>query len=542
MIQYRPYQAALDAEIHQSWMDGHRNVMAVSGTGTGKTVVIGGVIHRHGPGCIAIAHRQELVGQISCALAANDIPHRIAAPDNVIKNIISKHESRYGRCYYNAKASTAVASVDTLMSKASAMDRWYNTVTKWIMDEGHHVLATNKWGKATLLFGDALGLAMTATPRRADGRGLGRHADGLMDTMVLGPSMRWCIEQGFLADYTVFLPPSDLDVSRVDVSSVTHDYVQKQMANAVRESTIIGDIPTTYARHATGCRGITFVPDVSIAMDVADAFNAVGIPAMALSAKTKDKIRQTAMDRLVSGDLLQIVNVGLFGEGTDVPCVEVVSMGNKTASFSKYAQEFGRALRPMDGKIAKIIDHVGNVIHHNLPDKEQVWTLDAREKRQGDGPSDAIPLRACLNVACQRAYETYHKICPHCGHYPEPTIRSGPEFVNGDLTELSPEVLAAMRADIDALDGPPKMPYNPSRVVEASVNKNHRIKQDTIRNLQECISWWGGYQRSQGRSDSESYRRFNIMFGIDVLNAQMLKTKDALILAQQITDKLGDMM
>ena len=66
----------------------------------------------------------------------------------------------------------------------------------------------------------------------------------------------------------------------------------------------------------------------------------------------------------------------------------------------------------------------------------------------------------------------------------------------------------------------------------AHVNR-HVERQEMQTALRESIKWWGAYQRELGRDDSESYRRFYFRFGIDILTAQALNKKDALILAEK---------
>ena len=97
MIQYRPYQTALEAQIYDAWAAGHRYVLMVLPTGGGKTVVFAKIIAEHPGAAIAIAHRQELVGQISIALALLKVPHRIIAPDKVIKDIVRDQVNRFGK-------------------------------------------------------------------------------------------------------------------------------------------------------------------------------------------------------------------------------------------------------------------------------------------------------------------------------------------------------------------------------------------------------------------------------------------------------------
>lgn len=566
-LRLRPYQATAKNDIYNAWNMGASNVLAVLPTGAGKTVTFSDIIHDHKGASCAIAHRQELVGQISLALARDKVRHRIIGPKNVVKLCVNLHMAELGASYYDPSATCAVAGVDTLVRRGDELAAWLKSVTLWVQDEAHHVLEGNKWGTAAAMFPNAKGLGVTATPLRADGKGLRRHADGVFDVMVEGPGMRDLINMGYLTDYRIFAPPSDLDLSTVNVSATTGDYNPQKLKTAVRKSHVVGDVVSHYLKIAPGKLGVTFATDVETATDIAAQFNAAGVPAKVVSAKTPDADRIAILRRFKRRELLQLVNVDLFGEGFDLPAIEVVSMARPTQSFSLFVQQFGRALRLMiDPALypiwdtitdaerrayiaasskahAIIIDHVGNVERHGLPDAKRVWSLDRREKRGKAGPSDAIPVKAC--PACTAVYERIYAECPFCGHRAKPAARSGPEFVDGDLMELDPSALAVMRGEIDKVDMTVDQKreelianYVPNVGIRPNL-KRHVERQEAQTALRASIAWWGGYQRAKGREDSEIYRRFYFAFGVDMMTAQALKTKEALTLAEQINEHLG---
>lgn len=545
-MELRPYQQKAKEDIYNEWSAGVQNVLYVLPTGGGKTVTMSDIVHEHTGAACAIAHRQELVTQISLALARDGIKHRIIGPKNVVKLAVNIHMVEVGRSYYDPSAKVAVAGVDTLIRREAELKTWLLSVTLWLMDESHHPLQDNKWGKAIEMFPNARGLGVTATPIRADGKGLGRHADGNFDTMVLGPNMRDLIDMGFLTDYRIFAPPSDLDLTDVKISTATGDYNKDGVRKAVRKSHIMGDVVKHYLQIAKGKLGITFATDVETATDIAAQFNAAGVPAEVVSAKTPDADRIAVLRRFKNRELLQLVNVDLFGEGFDLPAIEVVSMARPTQSYSLYAQQFGRALRIMDGKTeALIIDHVGNVIRHGLPDAKRVWSLDRREKRSREGASDVIPVKSCPE--CTGVYERVFPECPFCGFKPVPTVRTGPEVVDGDLCELDAATLAAMRGAVAEVDKDPEqyraelMAKRMPQIGQLANVKRHVERQEAQKQLREAIAWWGGYQRAAGRPDAESYRRFWFAFGTDVLSAQALGTKDALKLAGRINTKIEEL-
>lgn len=551
-MQLRPYQNISINKIYQEWQNGQRNVALVSPTGSGKTVVFSEVIRNHQGGSVAIAHRQELVGQMSLALAKDGVRHRIIGPTALIRGVVQNHIEELGKDFHDSYSRCAVAGVDTLISRSKetsqyreSLLRWANQVTLWVQDEAHHLLRSNKWGKAVALFPNARGLGVTATPERADGKGIGRFADGLFDSMVLGPQMRELINSGYLTDYRVFCPPSDLDLSAVSTGA-DGDYIRKQLALKTQKSSVMGDVVDHYLRLASGKLGVTFAPDVETATELCKRFNEAGVPTEVVTAKTPDRMRREILRRFKRREILQLVNVDLFGEGFDLPAIEVVSMARATQSYALFVQQFGRALRIMDGKtVALIIDHVGNVMRHGLPDRARNWSMDRRDRRSSQKDPDVIPMRTCLNPICMAPYERSYPTCPFCGEEPKPAARTAPEFVDGDLYELDAETLAALRGEVVKADKDPQSILNGMKragheymVAKGAANRQAaRIEAQEA--LRQSMALWAGYQTALGRSDRESWRRFYHGFGIDVLSAQALGRADAETLTARICEHIA---
>lgn len=520
----RDYQELLDADIDNAWARGARNVLAVSPTGGGKTVNMAHKFRNHAGMSVAIAHRAELVSQIALALASYNVRHRLIGPNDLIKACVRIQTDELGRSLYDPNAQCAVAGVDTLVKRN---EPWFQQVTLVQTDEAHHVLAANKWGTGMNLFPNARGIGWTATPVRADGKGLGRDSDGLMDAMVLGPATRDLITRGFLTQYRCLCPEvKDLDLSGVGLSA-GGDFSPLQLAHATHESSIVGDVVRHYLRIARGALGITFAVDVEHAKEIAFSFRTAGVPAEVITANTDAGVRRSIIRKFKAREVLQLVNVDLFGEGFDLPALEVVSMARATNSFALYAQQFGRVLRPMEGKTHGIvIDHVGNIVRHNgPPDRPRVWSLDRRERRRsGDGVGE-IPVRTCPN--CTGVFERLRAICPWCHVKPEPAGRERPDQVDGDLLELSEAALQAMRGEIKAVDGHCYVPAHLDAIAAAGVRKRHLGRQQSQEALRFAMRVWMGWRLQIGETMSEVYRRFWFEFGTDVMTAQAMGAPDA---------------
>jgi superfamily II DNA or RNA helicase len=539
----RLYQNIWKQEIYNHWADGHQNVLGVMPTGGGKSHTVGEIVQEHQGVVAVIAHRQELVGQLSMTLARQGVTHNVIAPASVIKFNMAEQFRELNRSFIRTSCrDVAVVGVDTLLRRQAANADFLKRVSLWVTDECHHLLRGNKWGKAVALMPQANGLGVTATPCRADKQGLGRHAQGVMDVMVQGPTMRDLINAGFLTDYRIFAPPSDVNYSQVSVGS-TGDYVQQQLRTAVKESHLVGDVVQHYQRIASGKQGVVFATDVATSGEIVERFIAAGIPAASISAKTPDAERSETMRQFRARAIRILVNVDILGEGVDCPAIEVVMMARRTLSYSLYSQQFGRALRPLEGKQdAIIIDHAGNVALHGLPDKEREWSLDGKAPGYKDR-DDEIPLRYC--VECTQPYEMTNKCCPWCGHYPVPADRSRPEYVDGDLHELSPEALQLLRGQVAKVDEDPYVVAERMRragapeVAWRSMIKKALARRDMQAALRESIGWFAHIQDQKGRSRSDAYRRFYVLFGIDVMSAQALGRPEAQDLAMKINDYIG---
>jgi DNA repair protein RadD len=533
----RPYQQQLHDTIAAAWQSGIINVLAVLPTGGGKTVTFSHIVREEPGASIVLAHRAELVAQMSLALAREGVRHRIIGPPALIRLCVNGHMGELRRSFYDANAKTGVASVQSVTA-SKGQGEWFKQVRLWVHDEAHHLLSDNQFGKAVAHFPNARGLGVTATPGRADGRGLGRHADGLFDTMLTGPTPRWLIEQGFLSQYKIFAPPSNLDLSAVHVTA-SGEYSPPELKLATQKSTVLGDTVSHYVKHAFGKSGLTFADSVENATDIAQRYREAGVSAEVLTGKTPDTLRANVIGRFKNKQLLQIVSVALIDEGFDCPGVEVVSDAAATQSFNRFAQRFGRGLRVMEGKTHMIyLDHVGNTIRHGLPDAQREWSLDRRDRKRAK-KSDAIPLRICVNVECIQPYERIHKCCPYCGYYPPPPLRSGPEYVDGDLLELDEATLAALRAQIAKVDGDAVVPYGAAPEVVGAVRRRHWERREAQSQLRNVIAWWAGLETAQGREDSESYRRFYYKFGIDAGTAQTLGAREAGELAERVGAELS---
>lgn len=524
IITLRDYQQQLKNDIYAQWNAGLRNVLAVSKTGSGKSIVVSDIIldgtHSNMQQAV-IAHRNELVSQMSIHIANRGISHRIIGSDATIRQITRQHRKLYGRSFVHPSASTAVIGVDTLVSRKDKLVAWANQIDRWVVDESHHVLKSNKWGTAVEMFRNAHGLGVTATPQRADGNGLGRDFDGVFDRLITSLEMRELIDRGYLSDYEIVCPKSDINTDELKMGA-SGDWTSKKLKSAACKSKIVGDVVQNYIKYSSGKQAICFATDVETSGKIAGEFVAAEIRAASLCAQTNPLVREKYIEEFRTGQLAVLVNVDLFDEGFDVPACETIIMARPTASLGKYHQMVGRGLRPAPGKVALIIDHVSNVIRHGLPDRVIPWSLARRDKRSNGKDPDEIALTVCK--FCTRPYEKFYTKCPYCGKeppLPDPRVRTI-EMVEGDLILLDRAALERMRRNIE-LESPADIAERVSHVAGEYAGKGVANKQrDKIaaqERLRETIAQWAGYGRADGFSDRELHKKFYLMSGMDVLSA-----------------------
>jgi superfamily II DNA or RNA helicase len=519
---------------------------------------------------VAMAHRSVLVGQLSMALAEMGIQHDIIAQKSVVKTIVEEHMDELGRSFFNPSARWKVASVDTMPGRAAGLTSWINQVTLGFTDESHHVLAANKWGRECERFSNPRmrWLLPTATPERADGQGLGRSAAGLADVIVEGPSMKWLIENGYL---TNFVPkgvlPADLDLSDVNVGG-NGEYNLVQLRRAVHRSTkIVGNVVDTYIANTSGKLGIVFAVDITHAQALTDEFNKKGVHAELITADHDQNQRRDILKRYRNRETLVLVNVDLFGEGFDLPAIEVVMMARPTASYSLFAQQWGRGLRLGVGRdhiavwesytvpqrlaiiaasekpVAHIHDHVGNMLHFfGPPTKPREWSLESRSATRG--PSDAIPLRLCLNPTCLHPFERFYSACPHCGmEVPAPPAPTLPAQVDGDLTLFTPDMLRRLFgvdtvAEAMALepDLVLRVPTNvSSQAMARGLQANHNRKLLAQQRLAQLMP----LTMPPVLAPRDAQRRFFHQYGVDVVQARLLGGVDTEALIERIKTRLS---
>ena len=416
-ITLRPYQDAIIQKARANFVMGRRSQLLVLPTGGGKTVCFSYMAGRaveKGLRVWILAHRVELLDQISRTLREFAVPHGVIAPGYIA----------------DRRKPVQVASVFTL---ARRLER-YDPPDLIIVDEAHHAISASTWGKVITAFPAAKLLGVTATPIRLSGEGLG----DLFETMVQGPTMRELIDLGALSPYRLFAPAG---VDLTGVHTRMGDFVRGEIEAAMDKPSITGDAVSHYRKLAPGRRAVAFCVSVEHAVHVAEQFRAAGISAQAIDGGMDRTLRASVLSEFSAGRIQVLASCDLISEGFDVPAIEAAILLRPTQSLGLYLQQVGRALRTFPGKTeAVILDHAGNVKRHGLPDEERVWSLDGTQRRKGAQKSE-IPVKTCGSC-----FATVHSAATHCScGFEFPVQRREVEHVDGELQEIDLATAVRMR-------------------------------------------------------------------------------------------------
>lgn len=560
----RPYQVRMNAETTALLNRGARAILVKGATGSGKSLTMASLaLQLSNKRGIAQAHRAELVGQLSTALATVGMRHNLTVSSAVRREIVDSHFENFGRSFYDPSAAWSVESVDTAIRRSARYDVQY-----LLPDECHHVLPENKWGKGCAMYPDAQIIGYTATPCRTDGKALGVEGGGIFQAMVDGPGPAELMAEGYLCEYDLKISvPSDLDLSQVQVTA-SGELNMQQAAQAVHASgRIVGDAVAVWQAHAHGRQTICFAVDTAAALELRERFSAAGVAVAFVSGDSSiGDDRAESIRKFKRRQIQVLINVDLFGEGFDVPGVEVVMMCRPTASFQWFSQSVGRCVRPDMDSIAPqyraawntlgaagrraciaasrkprglVIDLVGNFLRtYRIGDDEHVgapelfnrFSLSGRTRKR-----EGIPQCTCLN--CFLNYERFYKACPHCGTAPERSAAGGagatvPEHVDGNIYDYDPEMLARLRAEVLRIDGPPPSFDYLAGHAAAGARSQWYERQQAQAALREAIAVWAA---QPGLSEPELASKFYLSFGMDVPTACALGTSAASALIARIT-------
>lgn len=351
----RPNQEPFVEAIRQATVE-HDFVLGQAPTGYGKSFLISHMVDacvQAGHIVHVYAHRQAILDQLADDFTDHGIPFAMAVPGAL----------------QDPHAQVQLTTPFTMQNRLLDYPK-----PSFVFEDECHRSVAKTWGNIReWLKPDGRGIGLTATPARLDGKPMGSR----FDHMVTGPSIKDLIADGSLVPMDVYAPPIEADWSQLKRSN--GDWTQKSQEAVLNNKKITGATIEHYERIAAGTQAVAYCVSIAHATAVASQFEQAGIPAACLHSKMSKFELKAIVREFKHGSIRVLTSCDLITEGFNLPSLVTVIMLRKTESLVNYMQALGRALRSdkETGKTrAILLDHVGNIFRHGMPDADRFWTLE----------------------------------------------------------------------------------------------------------------------------------------------------------------------
>ena len=351
-----PYQQEiLDKLTAERVIRNHCKNLIVAATGTGKTVISAFDYKRFcadQPGklnrLLFVAHREEILKQ------------SLACFQGILKS------PNFGDLFVGGHRPDSLdhlfVSIQTFKSQAldeKTSPDFYDFI---IVDEFHHAAAPT-YQRLLEHYKPKVLLGLTATPERMDGKSVLSYFDGRIAAEIRLPE---AIDRKLLCPFQYFGVTDTADLTEVkwarggyDITELSNLYTMNTLVAERRADSIVRSVQK-YVTDIDDVKGLGFCVSVAHANFMAEHFNTWGIPSISLTAESHDMARNTAKQRLISGEIKFIFVVDIYNEGVDIPEVNTVLFLRPTESLTIFLQQLGRGLRLAEGKeCLTVLDFIG---------------------------------------------------------------------------------------------------------------------------------------------------------------------------------------
>lgn len=347
----RPYshqkEILEDLRLEREEYNSYKNLI-VAATGTGKTMVAAfdykEQIKEGDKKLLFLAHRKEILNQSLHSF------RNVLKDQNFGELWVGNHEP--------IDNTHVFASIQTLNSNENYKKFAEDYFDYIVIDESHHASASSYLDIIEYYKPDIL-LGLTATPERMDGKNI---LDYFNNRIASETRLADAINRKLLSPFHYFGVTDPEDLSHLKWSRGGYDI--SELENVYTKSNqrvqVILDTMNRYLTDMERFKALGFCVSIKHADFMANSFNKVGIPSIALHSGSSQEERNTAKSRLQSGEINCIFTVDLFNEGVDIPDIDTVLFLRPTESLTIFIQQLGRGLRLSENKEAlTVLDFVG---------------------------------------------------------------------------------------------------------------------------------------------------------------------------------------
>ncbi|MEA2299764.1 MAG: ribonuclease, partial [Solirubrobacteraceae bacterium] len=324
-------------------------------TGAGKTVAALGFVEASRTGGVLIlTHRRNLVDQFHGELKDRGYKNRICPA-------LLGDEDR-------GDGPVTVETYQWFVRNAGNISGAYTIV---ICDEAHTALG-EKTSAAIRAWTGPIFVGMTAT-----GALIARHVTDLFPTQTSRFDLAQAARRGVISPLRcVRIPPGPgvRTIAKVPLrrGEVDTEFDQEMLAELLDQTPFNVAMASLYKVRFNGVPGVVYAAGVRHAFNLAEAFRAEGLKAMAVSGETKKRELASILARYERGEIDVLINAQLLAEGWNSPRATVCIHLAPTASKRIYQQRVGRVTRRHPGKEAGL---VVDFVHPATKNDDPVVTL-----------------------------------------------------------------------------------------------------------------------------------------------------------------------
>jgi superfamily II DNA or RNA helicase len=274
-------------------------------------------------------------------------------------------------------------------------------------DESHHATAKSYFVMLEY-FKPKILLGLTATPERMDGGDIKNLFNQRIASEIRLPD---AVDRKLLCPFHYFGVSDPVDLSHMQWSRGGYEKSQLEKVytkNNQRVNTILTSMQK-YLKDINGIKALGFCVGIEHADFMADAFNKAGISSISLHSNSSQEKRNSAKEKLKTGEINCIFTVDLFNEGVDIPEVDTALFLRPTESLTVFIQQLGRGLRLSEGKeVLTVLDFVGQA-HKNYDFSSKLRAMIGRSKKNiRDEINDDFPnMPAGCHIMLERIAKEY---------------------------------------------------------------------------------------------------------------------------------------
>lgn len=326
----RDYQLAMRREVIATWKEGHQRVLLQSGTGTGKSIIIGSFILElwlKDKKVLLVCEQGTLVDQLMHHFLEDGVPREELG---IIK------AWRSGEYPLELEKPIQLATIQTLDSTWEELAKSSFNPDIIIVDEGHHCDGSNRYYQLWLKAAEARMLSTTATPARPNGRGLYhpyinngvvKKREPLFNALIIGPKKQELINAGWLPECETYfgLTPDLKKIAKKrdgEFAVDGKDGLEAAYNDGDQGQMLRGDIVANWKKFVLDRYGyaptLCFGVSVKHARDIAAEFRSNSIPAIALYGELTRAEQRARLRAFITGEAAILCLCAMGTEGFDL--------------------------------------------------------------------------------------------------------------------------------------------------------------------------------------------------------------------------------